>query len=329
MKGDDAAGGIDREGRRNPYPLPGQDGDAPKDDPHPYPLPGQERNAPEDDQPPLPADLPAQEGASSAGPRRGRSPRVVRRRPGQALLATVALVLLLVLAWNGLQIDDLGRDDGDDEIGTSTTSPPRSPEPEPTSTVRPKVKGWDAVSSAKYGLTYDVPKSWRILRSGVLHGYESIDGGKPVAMSAGAVYLDDACKDGDDEFSRGRTGFQQYVEDDVTGVAKHAAKRWATLGFTEKGQPAPVVTVGAPRTVRVGRAGAVHVRADVVVKARGKCVTPAGVVHAVAIPGVAPDLTTTFVLVAGRGFPEALPDTVIEKVVGSLRPNPTSHITGS
>ncbi|RFS85698.1 hypothetical protein D0T12_11920 [Actinomadura spongiicola] len=320
---------MDGEERRNPYPLPGQDWDAPKNDPHPYPLPGQDRDASDGDPPPPPVDLPTREGAPTAAPRGGRSPLVVRRRPRRAFLALVAVALLLLLAWNGYRAEDLGRNDHGDEVGTSAVPPPEAPDPEPTSTVRPKVKGWDAVSSAKYGLTYDVPKAWRILQSGVLHGYEGIDGGKPAAMSAGTVYLDDVCKDGDDEFSRGLTGFNQYIDDDVMKVAKHAANKWATHAYTEKGQPAPAITVSAPRTVRVGRARAVHVRADIVVKAKGKCVTPTGVVHVVAAPGVASGLTTTFVVVAAQGFPEALPDKVIRKVIGSLRPNPTSHITGS
>ncbi|WUH96849.1 hypothetical protein OHR68_25190 [Spirillospora sp. NBC_00431] len=307
MKGDKGYGGNGGDdGQRNPYPLPGQDWGRSETDPPPAP-------------PPPPSGVPVSKGGVPAFPPGGGSARSGNLRTWLVFLGPFAVAMAVIVAWAGFQFYDLGQDD-DDPVRTSA-SRPSSPEPEPVSTVPPKVKGWKAVSSAKYGLTYDVPKTWRVLPSGTLRGYEGIDGGKPVMMSSGAVYRDDVCKDGDDEYSRGNTGFNQYVEGGVTEVAKHAANKWATHGYSVEGAPAPAVTLSAPETVRVGRAKAVHVRADVVVKAKGKCDSPTAIVHVVAVPGVGPGKTTVFVLLSDQGIPDALPKTELKRILGSLRPS--------
>ncbi|MFI0485922.1 hypothetical protein [Actinomadura sp. 9N215] len=251
------------------------------------------------------------------------------RRQLRHFLFGAFIAAVLIISWVGFQAYGPGQDDDAADTSASAPSPPSSPEPEPVSTVPPEVKGWKAVSSAKYGLTYDVPKAWRVLPSGTLSGFEGINGGKPVMMSSTAVFRDDACKDGDDEYSRGNTGFNQYVEGGVAEVAKHAANKWATHGYSVEGAPAPAVTLSAPETVKVGRAKAVHVRADVVVKAKGKCDSPSAVVHAVAVPGVGPSKTTVFVLLSDQGVPDALPKAELKKILGSLRPSRAAARSGS
>ncbi|GAA4229051.1 hypothetical protein GCM10022254_20630 [Actinomadura meridiana] len=306
MTGDKGFGGIgDDSGRDNPYPLPGQDWETPQNDTPPPPTPG--------------------DPSSFIG---GRS---VRSRPSRiwlAFLGPFVAFMLVIATWAGYEFYQLSQDpDVEDEY--SSAPPPDSPEPEPSSTVPPRVRGWKAVSSAKYGLTYDVSPSWRILPSGTLHGYEGVNGGNPVMMSSGAEFREGACKDGDDEYDRADTGFNQYVVGDVLKVANHAANKWATNGYSEEGAPAPVVTLSAPKTVRVGRARAVYIRADVVVKAGKKCSPPKAVVHTVAVPGVAPGLTTVFVLLADQGVPDALPNADMRKILASLRPNPTPTSNGA
>lgn len=286
---------------RNPYPLPGQDWGPSKDDPsfQPPKIPG------------LPDAHPLPPAA-----------RPVRRK-GRRLRGTFVVVMAMVVSgsffWSLFRVDS-----GSTDIGGgpgTVSSPPSSPEPEPVSTVPPKVKGWTPVTSATYGLTYDVPAAWRILSSTTLRGYEGIDGGEPVAMSSTAVFREDACRDGDDEYDRGGTGFNQYVEGGVAEVAKHVANKWAAHAYHLDGAPPPAVAVGAPEPVRVGRAKAVHVRADVVLKTRRTCLSPTAVVHAVAVPGVAAGKTTVFVLLSDQGVPDALPKAEITKVLRSLRPS--------
>ncbi|TDB83319.1 hypothetical protein E1264_28870 [Actinomadura sp. KC216] len=308
MKGDKGSGGIgDDEGWRNPYPLPGQDwGDPPEADRQPQ-MPGV----------PLSKDAPP--AFPAAG---GFDARSGRNGLGRYYLLMVAVVVFIV-AMAAFQISGLGDDDDDGAgVAASAPSPPSSPEPEPVSTVPPKVKGWRAVSSAKYGLTYDVSKAWRILPTGTLSGFEALKGEKgPVMMSSVAHYRDDVCKDGDTDYNRGGAGFNQYVDGTVSQVAQHAANKWATHAYNVEGAPAPVVTLSAPKTVKVGRAKGVHVRADVVIKARGKCDAPAAVVHVVAVPGVGPGKTTAFVLMSDQGVPDAMPKAELTKVLGSLRPS--------
>ncbi|MFI0368425.1 hypothetical protein ACH35V_11110 [Actinomadura sp. 1N219] len=298
MKGDKGSGDIDGigdisgmggiggdEGQRNPYPLPGQDWD----------------------QPALPV----------AGGRQGQSGR---HRLWPAYLGMVAIFVLIV-SLAVFQISGLGQDDDDSGTSAAPPSPPSSPEPEPVSTVPPKVKGWRAVSSAKYGMAYDVSKAWRILPTETLSGFDGLDGKDPVMMSSAATYRKDACKDGDSSYNRGSAGFNQYIEGDVAGVARDAANKWATHAYTVKGDPAPVVTLRAPKAVKVGRDKGVLVRADVVIKAQGRCDAPTAIVHAVAMPGVAPGKTTVFVLMSDQGVPDAMPKAELTKVLGSLRPS--------
>ncbi|MFI0409654.1 hypothetical protein [Actinomadura sp. 3N508] len=314
MKGDKGSGGIgDDEGWRNPYPLPGQDwGDSPESD-QPPPAPGV----------PLSKDAPPTSPAAGGPQARSRRPyHLINRRWPYRLLMGGGCVAGLILAPFLL----LGQDDGDDAGGAgfsaSPPSSPSSPEPEPVSTVPPKVKGWRAVSSAKYGLSYDVSKAWRILPTETLSGFEALPGKKePVMMSSVAQYRDDVCKDGDTDYDRGGAGFNQYIEGTVTQVARHAANKWATHAYNVEGAPAPVVTLSAPKTVNVGRDKGVHVRADVVIKAKGKCDAPSAIVHVVAVPGVAPGKTTVFVLMSDQGVPDAMPKAELTKVLGSLRPS--------
>ncbi|TDC87943.1 hypothetical protein E1285_19370 [Actinomadura sp. 7K507] len=183
------------------------------------------------------------------------------------------------------------------------------------------MKGWDAVTSAKYGMTYDVPSSWRILSSTVLIGWEAAAGEQQSMMSSAAVFREDSCKDGDDEYTRAHTGFNQYIEGSLTGVAEHAAKKWATNAYTVEGDPPPSIALRAPEAVKAGRKKAVHVRADIVVKSTGRCVSPTAVVHTVAVPGVAPGKTTVFILLSDQGIPDAAPKAEIKKILGSLRPS--------
>ncbi|MFG2086596.1 MULTISPECIES: hypothetical protein [unclassified Spirillospora] len=308
MKGDRAPGDADGDDRRprNPYPLPGQKWVPPGDDPPSAPPPA----------PPIPG-VPPSKGGPPAFPVGGRSVRSGQRQLWLVFLGPFVVAMLVISTWAGFQVSSLGQDTGEDP-GVSAL-PSDSPEPEPVSTVPPKVKGWKAVSSAKYGMTYDVPSSWRILPSTTLIGWEGVREGERSMMSSAAVFREDSCKDGEDEYTRAHTGFNQYIEGGLTEVAEHAANKWATNAYTVEGDPAPSITVSAPKTVKAGREKAVHVRADIVVRSTGRCDAPTAVVHTVAVPGVGPGKTTVFVLMSDQGIPDAAPKAEIKKILGSLR----------
>ncbi|GGV03105.1 hypothetical protein GCM10010182_21200 [Actinomadura cremea] len=114
----------------------------------PYPLPGQDWGAP--------PDAPGADAGSPAGGAHRSAPKNWRIyllfSPFVAAIAIVPAILV------GLEMH---RDGREGPAATATSEPPPSPEPEPVSTVPPEVKGWKAVTSAKYGYTYDVPRSRR------------------------------------------------------------------------------------------------------------------------------------------------------------------------
>ncbi|MGP4027600.1 hypothetical protein [Actinomadura sp. 3N407] len=325
MKGDKGPGdaGADGKGRRNPYPLPGQGAGSPGNDPpppppEPPPPPPPPASGPPslpEMPPPVPGSPMTSEGGPAAFPVGGRSVRSGQRRIWLLFLGPFVVAMLVLFSWAGFQFYGLNKDGG------ASALPSSSPEPEPVSTVPPKVKGWKAVSSAKYGLTYDVPPSWRILPPTTLIGWDAVKGGQRSMMSSAAVFREDTCKDGDDGYSRAHTGFNQYVDARLDEAAEHAANKWATNAYTVEGSPAPSIALSAPQTVRVGGAEAVHIRADVAVKATGPCYSPTAVVHAVAVPGVAPGKTTVFLLLSDQGVPDAAPKAELKKILGGLRPS--------
>lgn len=358
MKGENRPDGVGDDDRRNPYPLPGQGWGSPDEDPPPAPFPpppppgafppppappaappaafpadaaflppvppappapGAPGSPAVPDMPPPVPGVSTAKGGQPQFPVGGRSVRSSPLLIWLVFLGPFVVAILVIFSWAGFSFYNATQDD--DDAGGASSRPPASREPEPVSTVPPEVKGWTAVSSAKYGLTYDVPRSWRIQSSGTLIGFEGINGGKPSMMSSAAIFREDSCKDGDDEYDRANTGFNQYIEGGVTEVAKHAANKWATSGYTVEGAPAPSVTLSAPKTVKVGRKKAVYVRADVVLKTTGKCLSPTAVVHTVAVPGVGPGKTTVFVLLADQGVPDAAPKAQMRKILGSLRPS--------
>ncbi|TDD73412.1 hypothetical protein [Actinomadura rubrisoli] len=305
-------GGGDGERWSNPYPLPGQDWDTPGDDSSP----------PFFQDTPPPAPMPLGKGApppDARFPLGGRSVAAEKRRLW-TVFAPFLIAIMLPVLWGGYKIYGLYSDtaNADDPRALPTASEfRRTPEPEPVSTVRPRVKGWKAVTSAKYGLTYDVPAGWQIKDPELLIGFEGADGRPSAAMSATAVFREGYCKHAE----RAATGFNQYVEGGLKEVARHAANKWATNAYTPDDGQAPVVMLRAPEAVRVGRARAVHVRAAVVPKNPGSCGSPSAIVDAVAVPGTGPGKTTVFVLFSDQGVPDAAPVRDLAKILGSLRPS--------
>ena len=344
MKGDQGPGG-DGEWQY-PYPLPGQDWgqpdvDVPADQRHlfePPKVPGMP-SEPEADGPsgvpppgspppgPPPPRLPppgvsVPKGAFPAiGGLAGRSE--VRGTLVKILIPIMISVVMVVgfLAWSMSRLNSASQNLGRGIDSLSPVPMPPTPEPEPVSTVPPKLKGWKAVTSAKYGFTYDVPQSWRILSPTTIRGYEGVNGGKTIGMSSVAVFNEDACTDGNERFDRGSIGFNQYTGGEPADVAKHAANKWAVGAYSTDGSAAPAVTLGEPETVRVGRAEAVRVRAEVTLKAKGKCLPPTAIVHTVAVPGTAAGKTTVLVVLADQGLPDAAPQRALTRIVGTLRPS--------
>lgn len=101
-----------------------------------------------------------------------------------AIFAVALLVPVVVTAWKiyGIYSDD------------SPFAEPPPDGPEPISAVSPSVAGWKAVTSAQYGLSYDVPTSWRVTDPETLIGLEDAQAKPKVAMSTAAVFREGYCK---------------------------------------------------------------------------------------------------------------------------------------
>ncbi|WP_329519924.1 hypothetical protein [Spirillospora sp. NBC_01491] len=345
MREDEEPGGTGEgaaRGRTNPYPLPGQDWDRPDDSGKSRPPGSGSSSGASDSAPPSgfsppsgfakPPDfkkVPAFPGPAPEDDAPSSSARVLldggtrRRRRGPAVYVPFALVLLVVLVVAGRQLAGFFADSGDvagnlrHDVPTAT---PKPQPPEPVSTVLPRVKGWKAVSSGKYGLTYDVPGSWRVKSPDLLIGFEDAGGKPTAAMSATAVFREGYCGE---PAERAASGFNQYVDGVPAQVAGHAARTWAAGAYAREGALAPAVSLAPAETVRVGRVNAVHVRADVLVKAPGGCVPPRAVVHALAVPatGTAAGKTTVFVLFSDQGVGDAASPRDLKRIVGSVRPS--------
>ncbi|GLW62676.1 hypothetical protein Arub01_09200 [Actinomadura rubrobrunea] len=232
----------------------------------------------------------------------------------------VALSLLLgcgIVGFAGWQ--SFWAEGGDDYHVAAPPPGPVPPKPEPVSTVPPRVKGWKAVSSDKYRLTYDVPKPWKVNSTGLLIGFEDADGKPLAAMSATAEYRAGRCGD-EPVAKRAAAGFNQYVDGTVAQVAEHAAYKWAKAAYTPEEGTLPKVTVSRPRPVRAGRLTGQYVEADVAGISRTEpCLPPRAVVYIVAVPGLEKGTTVAFVIYADQGVAEAAPKETLEKIARSLR----------
>ncbi|MFV2176314.1 hypothetical protein ACFHW2_09375 [Actinomadura sp. LOL_016] len=270
----------------------------------PYPLPGQDWGAPPDAHAGSPAG-----GARRSGPKNRRIYLLF-----SPFVAAIAIVPAIVV---GLEMH---RDGREGPAAAATSESPPSPEPEPVSTVPPEVKGWKAVTSAKYGYTYDVPRSWRAMPSTTLSIWED-EKGDMTGLSS-VAHLEGRCLNGaEHDYNFATAGFHQYVDGGLRGSAEHAANNLATLAFTPQDGPAPVVQAGRPETVRIGKVEGVRVRASATVRGRDGCMMPRGVVHTVSLPGTAAGHWTVFALVAAEGAPQAVPAKRLARIAGSLRPN--------
>ncbi|HEU5023974.1 MAG TPA: hypothetical protein VFV01_03550 [Spirillospora sp.] len=291
----------------NPYPLPGQDADEPEDDPP----------APDAQRPGVSLSKGRPDGMRL--PLGGRTVASEKRRMWLFMLVPFLVAMAVILGVGGYEVYGLYADTGSPKPRPGSAGP-RPPEPEPVSTVRPRVPGFKAVTSAKYGLSYDVPASWRVRDPGLLIGFEPAGGEQRAAMSATAEFRLGFCRDAPGA-DRAAAGFQQYVDGGLAAVAEDAARKWATDAYAPDGGRPPAVTLKAPKTVRVGRAYAVRVHADAVPNGGGACAAPSGSVDVLAIPGTGPGKTTVFVVLRDTGVPDAAPAAVVEKVIGSVRPS--------
>lgn len=279
---------------------------------NPYPLPGQDWTDQPAPRPPDTGDSRPPAWWMRRAMRRDRVKRVLLSWGVVAGVWVVAVVLMV-----GRYVLSIGEDD-DYYIPPPSAG---SPSAEPVSTVPVKVAGWKAVTSEKYGFTYDVPKSWKINSPTLLIGFEDKDGKPLAAMSATAEYRKGFCAS-ERVASRAATGFNQYVDGTVPEVAEHAARKWAKAAYTPDNGPEPNVSLSTPRTVSVGRLEGAHVVVDVTaISQAAPCQPPRALVHVVAVPGREKGKTVVFVLYADQGVDDAAPKRTLQKIAGSLRPS--------
>ena len=185
----------------------------------------------------------------------------------------------------------------------------------------PVVPGWSPVRSVKRAAVYDVPPNWRVHTESTIVGYET-DGGHQVAASGAAVFGLGACGD-------------QHAPLATAGSSTTPAPTWPgrRVDRTGVGRPGlprrprrrpPKLTVGAPEpvTTLTGRpAVVVKVTARTASRA-GPCKLAEGTVHALSATGFTGELgpTAILVVVASLGQPDAVAESEIRQILGTLRP---------
>ena len=173
---------------------------------------------------------------------------------------------------------------------------------------------WKPVTSAKDGMTYDVPPDWEP-GPDTLAGFESPAGEVTALMHGIATYGDDWC---DDNWHT-LVGFVTPGSISDKGSIEATAMHWAQAAAQDDGGSNPTGSLGERRQVKVdgGRTTATAVTATATPLSQ-KCPVPAIEVTVVSIPK--PSGQGLFVVLADRGAEGSNPDAALAKVIASVRP---------
>ena len=207
------------------------------------------------------------------------------------------------------------------DAGAGALAEPLSAAPTVTPVVLdPQVPGWSPVRSVSRAAAYDVPPSWKVLTETTIVGYES--GNDRVAASGAAEFGTGAC--GGQNSSLALSGVKHDTGTDLARAAQATAREWADLAYRDDKQRRPRLTVGQPETIttRGGQPAAVVKVTAKTASRTGACKLTEGAVYAVAATGFTGELgpTAILVVVADVGRPDAVPETEIREILGTLRP---------
>jgi hypothetical protein len=174
------------------------------------------------------------------------------------------------------------------------------------------------VAAVQQRVAYQVPRSWSVLPSDTVVGFEDAGGNPAVAMDGAALYRQGYCP-AESGASRAGSGVNSSIGTDLTAMADDTARRWATAGFTPAGGPTPTVTLGRARAVTVGGLRGEEVTATVRVHSSNGCDPPAGVVHVVAARTKS-GAAVALIVYADQGVPDAASEQDLSGVISSFRP---------
>jgi hypothetical protein len=207
----------------------------------------------------------------------------------------------------------------------SATPLAQPPAPRPSAgpaAFEPVVDGWSTVRSRQRAALYDVPPGWEVNSEDTIVGFGTRNGSVVVAASGSATVGEDACG----QFSSLATSVVKHsTSGDLAEASRLEAQQWAGAGFLDAQDRRPTLRTGDPETIttRTGRRAVVVKVTATAASPIGPCGTK-GVAYAVSATGFTGRLgpTAILVVVAGTGFPHAVPDDRIRQILTTLRPEP-------
>ncbi|MQY10599.1 hypothetical protein SRB5_07100 [Streptomyces sp. RB5] len=316
------AGGDQHPQQQNPYQQP-----VPSPQPGPYQQPGQ---APYQQPATGGWGAPEQPGAAPTPPEPGgKEPMstnaVVAMIAAFALVAAAAVVGVIVVNNRG----DGGTPAAKKESPSAspkptgegpTTAPSADPENPRGQSVEPVVAGWKAVANRKRHNAFDVPPEWKVESAGLTTGFEADDGsGKVlVAMTGVATYKDDWCGSA----SRAMAGTKGAVgAKNTKEAAENTASSWIVAAYDQKLKgtlKTPDATAFTNKNGVSGHIARASVSGVPKKKSDEGCLNTDG--KAVSVSFKDKDgAMASFVVISDTGVPDEIPDSVIDKIVGSLR----------
>ncbi|MFJ4907882.1 hypothetical protein ACIQCR_21525 [Streptomyces sp. NPDC093249] len=272
----------------------------------------------------------------------GGSPGGGKKRT--TLVAVVAATVVVVAA-GATAFFVLGGDDGekpvaDDRKPSVTASAPTDPSARPTlanprdgAAQQPTVPGWKVVYNPKYGTLFDVPPEWEVQKPGSLTFFDDEkknDGSPLVTMSSPTRLKSQWCtydvdKNGRDESwslsTAGTKGGQGAKNTDA--ASRSEAGTWVWGGYAQHMPQSTIqITKPVPYTTASGLTGSLATAKAPNVKKRNKCETD-GKSYAFTFKNAQGDFST-WVLYGAAGVADELPDTVIRKILSTVRLAPSS-----
>jgi hypothetical protein len=198
---------------------------------------------------------------------------------------------------------------------TPTRTPSTQPTPSPPD-VPAVVPGWTAVESREL-VAYDVPPDWKVEEGSLLTGFQAPGG--LVIMHNSATFKDGACP-ADSSSSRGRAGLVSPKGQPAKEAAAAISKQWAEVAALDDGGTGATVggTTVTTVTVAAGSTEATAATTVLTIPHPQPCQAPSMTFTAVSFE--VKGQVVVFMLYLDQGMPDALPQDVAARIIGSLRP---------
>ena len=311
--------------------------------PSPYAQPGYQQQ-PSGYSTPQPWGPPAPGGPQGPPPGKQRNTTTIAIAV-TAAVAVIAAVVVGAVYFTG----DKKKDDAKGDP-TTTAAAPKSPTPTPTPTptdtatddpsasggsgdsprgapvdYKPVIPGWKVVRRDQRNVLFDVPSDWTVDSQGMTIGFADKSGNPAVAMSGPAYFKHNFCRSGNSTYDRAAVGTKgANGASSVRNAAEVQAKSWAYWAYQVdgKGTFSKVLDSKAFHnshgiTGWSARATASNIPTPT------RCSSNAGEAWTVAwLDPSQSDPTkklVVWVLYADRGVPDALAQSVVDKIKSTIR----------